>query len=175
MSKDIGTEKNARIRILLREVVQADFGGSQSKAAKDLGVSQSYLSEVLAGKRGAGAKLIHVLSSNYPTEYSQRVTQLAEPQPSQIVVLDPRYPNRSAAIEALILLGEPREAVETAADEVGVALSSEDDPPPRWWSEQIEAALKRKDWRRVETVPVPVDDEEEDETLARFRKFKKKR
>lgn len=67
--KSIGQQGNERIRELVRAVVAA-HQGKEVAAAKALGVSQSYISEFLASKRGAGTKLLRGLARLKPESAS---------------------------------------------------------------------------------------------------------
>lgn len=60
--KSLTPAQNEHVREALRELVDKDFNGNQSAAAKSLGVTQSLVSEVLAGGRGVGPKLIQTLA-----------------------------------------------------------------------------------------------------------------
>lgn len=60
-TKSLTVEQNEHAREALRSVVDGDFGGNQSKAARAIGVGQSLISEVLAGK-GVGPKLIQAIA-----------------------------------------------------------------------------------------------------------------
>ena len=54
--------QNERLRALLTDIVNRDFKGNKTHAAKGLGVSQSFVTEVMAGHRGAGNTLINALA-----------------------------------------------------------------------------------------------------------------
>jgi hypothetical protein len=51
-------ERNDRLRVLVRQIIDKDFDGNQAAAAKALGVSGATIHDFLAGKRGAGNRLI---------------------------------------------------------------------------------------------------------------------
>lgn len=61
-TKSLSPAQNEHLREVLRELVAKDFNNNQSAAAKALGVTQSLVSEVLAGGRGVGPKFIQNLA-----------------------------------------------------------------------------------------------------------------
>jgi plasmid maintenance system antidote protein VapI len=61
-SKSLNPQANTRIRELLREILDRDFGGNKTHAAKALKVSASMIGETLKGTRGAGTTLIQALA-----------------------------------------------------------------------------------------------------------------
>lgn len=61
-TKSLTPAQNEHLREVLRELVDKDFSGNQSATAKALGVSQSLISEVLAGGRGVGPKFVQNLA-----------------------------------------------------------------------------------------------------------------
>jgi len=56
--KKLGPERQDAARAFVRAILDRDFHGNISHAAKKFGVSQSLLSEFLSGGRGAGTKLL---------------------------------------------------------------------------------------------------------------------
>lgn len=88
--KSLGEAANAELRRLLRETI-ASVGG-QEKCAEAMGVSQGYLSDVVHGKRGVGAKVLAGLASLRP-ELASRLLLLRAGKrpvslPREIVVPD---------------------------------------------------------------------------------------
>lgn len=57
-SKSLRPEQNERLRGIVRELIDRDFDGNGTAAAKAFGVAQGMISEFLSGGRGAGPKLI---------------------------------------------------------------------------------------------------------------------
>lgn len=58
-NKSLREDQNKRLRAIVRELVDGEFAGSATAAARAFGVAQSMVSEFLAGGRGAGPKLIN--------------------------------------------------------------------------------------------------------------------
>jgi len=56
--KKLSQDRQDAARTFIRAIVEKDFGGNVTQAAKRFGVAQSMLSEFLAGGRGAGTKLL---------------------------------------------------------------------------------------------------------------------
>lgn len=65
-SKSLTAEQNLLARELVRELLNARYGGKKVAAAKDLGVSQPLLSGFLAGDKGLGVKLLNGISRRAP-------------------------------------------------------------------------------------------------------------
>lgn len=61
-TKSLRPEQNDYIRGVLQAVVDEDFGGVATAAAKALGIPQSQASDFLAGKTGAGQKVVFALA-----------------------------------------------------------------------------------------------------------------
>lgn len=57
-NRDLGAERNDALRRAVRTLIERDFAGNQSAAAKAFGVSAAAISDLLSGKRGGGMKLI---------------------------------------------------------------------------------------------------------------------
>ena len=64
-SKSLPSEHNERLRGVVRELVDGEFQGNASRAAKAFGVTQSLVSEFLAGARGANSRKL--LPSDWPS------------------------------------------------------------------------------------------------------------
>jgi transcriptional regulator with XRE-family HTH domain len=56
--KALQREQNETVRITVRKLVDRDFGGKAVVAARTFGISQPSLSNFLAGKTGAGIRLL---------------------------------------------------------------------------------------------------------------------
>lgn len=61
--KSLDLHSNERLREILREIVDKDFRGNKTAAGKVIGISQAYVTEILAGRRGAGNKLLGKLAT----------------------------------------------------------------------------------------------------------------
>ena len=115
-------------------------------AAKRIWVSQSLLQEFLYGGRGAGMKLLDAVSAYTGRSIEDLLGRSRDtPTPAREVVLDPRYPERSAAIAAVVALGATEDDAQRWADEAAVALDSEEDPERGWW---VRRMLARRDETR---------------------------
>lgn len=134
--KSLDTQVQAKVTELLRSFIN-DVGG-QSLAAKKLGISQGYLSEVLSGNRGGGGKLIRGLA-----KYRPEIAELLVTGVSRATTLDPRYPNRDQAMRLLEEdgAGTPDE-VRQAADAFAIALKSNEDLTVLEWVRSIDRALR---------------------------------
>lgn len=82
--------------------------------------------------RALGITVEELLGHDSPTAQSEIV---------RTVERDVRYPARAKAIEVFEFEGIPRSDVRAAADMVGVALQSDDDPGFDWWRASIKDAL----------------------------------
>lgn len=60
--KSLGPADNDRLRALLQKLVDERFGGNKSEAARRLKLSQSFVTEMLAGRRGGGNKALRALA-----------------------------------------------------------------------------------------------------------------
>lgn len=74
-TKSLANGENDFLRGLVRKVL--DSTATQTEAAKQLGVSQSYLNEFLGGTRGAGPKLLKGLAKLHP-KLSARLLGLSD-------------------------------------------------------------------------------------------------
>lgn len=55
-------EESERVRALLRELLERDFQGNQSQAARVLGLTQSMINLVINGQRNPGTEVLDALS-----------------------------------------------------------------------------------------------------------------
>jgi transcriptional regulator with XRE-family HTH domain len=62
-SKALEPEQNEALRTLVRKIIDDDFAGKVSVAAKSLGVSHSLIFEFLDGRRGLGMKALEGLAN----------------------------------------------------------------------------------------------------------------
>lgn len=168
--KSLDRTANEKVKRILQAYV--DSVGSQVAAAASLGISQAFLSALLASGRGGGPKLIRGLNKIGRTDIIQELFGAASEAPSKPSE-QPRYPNRSAAIELLVENGDAtlEEAI-AAADAVGTDLFSKTDLPRLEWVEDIRTELRRR--RRGEPHPgiqVTVEEaaKEQAATVKRFQ------
>ncbi len=56
--KSFDLELRERVRLLLEKIVDEEFDGNRTQAAKALGVSQSYVTELLKASRGVGPTIL---------------------------------------------------------------------------------------------------------------------
>jgi transcriptional regulator with XRE-family HTH domain len=68
MAKNFGEEVNEQLRKLARSVVEVHFKGTQSSFASAIGVTPGFVSDFLAGKRGAGLELLRGVGKFRPIE-----------------------------------------------------------------------------------------------------------
>jgi hypothetical protein len=61
-NKALAPETNERLRKLVKEIVDKDFDGKKTLAARGLGISHSLVFEFLDGGRGAGSKFLDALA-----------------------------------------------------------------------------------------------------------------
>lgn len=146
--KSLDGETQARVSELLRAFIN-DVGG-QAAAAKAIGISQGYLSEVLSGNRGGGGKLIRGLA-----KYRPEIAELMMTGVSRSTALDSRYPNRDEAVRLMVKDGAGSVAeIVQAADAFAVALKSDSDLTTLEWVRNIERSLR--DMRRGHAPAAPV-------------------
>lgn len=55
-------ERNASVRAIVKAIIEADFGGTKSKAAAKLGLTKAGLGKFLAGHTGYGERLRNALA-----------------------------------------------------------------------------------------------------------------
>lgn len=101
--KSLNRQTNELGRKLLKKLIDDEFGGNQSRAAKAFDYKQGSLSDFLSGKRGAGPKLIQGVARISP-EISQILTGTAVTEPDR------------RAIDAHVLLGANRIAATKAVE-----------------------------------------------------------
>ena len=136
MSKSLSDGANSAARAFAKELVEREFGGNVSAAAKKLGLAQSLVSEFLQGIRGAGMKTLEALSHHTGASIDTIIGRSTAPPNELVVVRDPRYPNLSTAIAFMRGQVKNPEVLETVERR---ALRSHEDPPPLWWAKKIEA------------------------------------
>lgn len=85
-TKSLDEPRNRAAREFVRAIVDRDFGGTITAAARGLGVSYSALYEFLAGTRGAGMKLLEAVSaySKQPIETIIGTGRVAEATPEPV-------------------------------------------------------------------------------------------
>ena len=131
MASKVSPERSERGRVVIQQILEERFAGSQSQLAQTIGVSQPTISQFIAGKTALGGKVLDGIARISPDSldyimFGGRTTETLD-----------RYPNRVLAIEYLIRSGRVRSEVIRAADAVGVALDANDDPNPEWWATRI--------------------------------------
>lgn len=172
MSKSLGTGANEQLRAAVRRLLETEFGGSQSRAAKAFGVTQGYISDFLDGKRGAGAKLLRGVAP-----FDESVAEILGVTSNS----DVRYSNRELAIRLVTAdSGAPEADVTAAADAAGTDLSSDSDLSVVAWVDAIREWMRalRLERRRVGESPVSpseLDASADDVRLNFQRALKKKR
>ena len=149
-SKSLPDEQNERLRGIVRELVAREFQGNASHAARAFGVTQSLVSEFLAGARGAGPKLLGGIATHTGRSidelYGRRVVPVADTSRAYQRLGD--HPEFAAALEGAVeqspMLARPQ--IEVTAD---VALS---EPPehitPAFLIRLAEALASARPYRR---------------------------
>ncbi len=168
--KSLDRPINEKVIQMLNDYVNSV--GSQVEAARQMGFSQGYLSELLKGGRGGGAKLIKGLAKVGRVDILLALLAPTSAPPVITTTGYERYPHRSAAIALMVENGEGTfEEIQAAADAVGSALYSESDLPRLEWVEDIRAELRRK--RRGEPHPgvLVTVEESAKEQAATVRRF----
>lgn len=102
-SKSMPPEQNEAVRRFTRAWIEKNHTSALA-AAKALGVAQGHLSEFLAGKRGAGMKLITALQSKTDASIEEILgLRSPSPRPTGTVTAEPldRYPERALALDFL--------------------------------------------------------------------------
>jgi len=91
-SKSIPSRQNETARKVIREILQARFDGNQLAMARACGVSQSTISNIIAGKHGLGPKVMLALIRMNPSEAMRAMG---------IELTDTGYPLGEAASDAV--------------------------------------------------------------------------
>jgi transcriptional regulator with XRE-family HTH domain len=99
--KSLPDEEGAHVRRAAQDVVDGAFGGRIGEAAKAMGVSPPYLSQILNGKAGAGFKLLRGLSQ--VTGVSEADLRLGKtsnrlPAPSEVAGMGAMITKRPASL-----------------------------------------------------------------------------
>lgn len=71
MSKSLTDTQNQHARVFVRALVDSDFGGNITAAARALEVGTATLADFLRGSRGAGAKLLLAVADHAKTSVSE--------------------------------------------------------------------------------------------------------
>lgn len=141
VTKALSHEHNERARALVRQLRAERFNGSQLELAAALGVAQPTLSGFLAGKRGAGGKIMAGLMKLAPDEAIQI---------SGGIMVD-TFSMARFAMERLVGVGIPRgEAWDLLA---AVADSVEEPSMLNYFTEAVRLSRTRP---RLPTPPPPV-------------------
>ncbi len=150
-SKALKRESNDLLRDAVRAVIREDFD-SASEAAVAFGVSGAYLSDFLAGNRGAGSALLFGVAKRDPIAFLRAIGV----DPATVVVLwretnkegelpDLPEPLRRAARAAIELLhchsDEAGKAAVNALEELG---EGGEDRDPVWWLERLKERITRR-------------------------------
>jgi len=129
-TKSLESQRNEAARTFIKSIVDRDFAGNTSAASRKFGISQSMLSEFLAGGRGAGMKLLDAVAIYSGATVDQILGRGSEPPPPP-----PALPSTNLEI-ALAYLGA---AVSPEAIEIVKAATTDLDTsswlPIRWGRE----------------------------------------
>jgi transcriptional regulator with XRE-family HTH domain len=166
-----------RVRDLLQRLLDEGEFENLTQLARALERTQPAVTQLLAGTNKASFETLKRVAGVARVPYASLLDGGSPPDllrvsDSRTVEYDPRYPNRSEAIDVLIRAGEDREEVEQAADAVAVALSSAEDLSTLDWLDDIRAELRRlrRGGGRVGARQVTPDEARaaQDETARRF-------
>lgn len=150
-SKALKDEANDQLRDAVRAIVKNDFD-TAGDAATAFGVSGAYLSDFIAGNRGAGAALLFGVAQHDPIAFLEAIGI----DPKTVVILwretdkegtlpelpDPLRRAARAAVELLHCHSEDAgKAAIHALDELG---EGGDDRDPAWWLERLKERLPRR-------------------------------
>lgn len=124
--KGLPPNSKKHLRAMLRRIIDDDFKGNMSAAARSLKISQSMMYEMVSGGRGGGMKSVMAVA-NFRRVSVEEVLGGARSSTD-------RYPNRAIAVTIARQLG----FVERAIVEVQSIRMDKADPPPRWWLERIQ-------------------------------------
>ena len=133
----------------LDHVRELSGGISQNRLGAEAGIEGGPMSKLMTRPRPSAEKLA-AIATRWGVSLLWLTTGTGqprddEPTPAREVVLDPRYPERSAAIAAVVALGATEDDAQRWADEAAVALDSEEDPERGWW---VRRMLARRDETR---------------------------
>lgn len=144
----------AKLRELLRRLIDECDGNNA--AAKKLGVTGPYLSQIMSEERtGEGGKIIGGLLRLYPEEarslYGGATPPTTETHEESMSDYPERYPNRTRAIRAWMVLHNCSEAEATRVANAGcIALDSPSDMDVDWW---MRAMMRGAAFLAGESIP----------------------
>lgn len=108
-TKAFSDAQNALIRDFLARLIEREFDGNQSRAARAIGMRQASLNEFMSRKRGAGMKMLEGVSKAAGVPISKVLGE--ETERTKVERLD-QFPARARAVAAW------REAMDRAIDSV---------------------------------------------------------
>jgi transcriptional regulator with XRE-family HTH domain len=126
--KSLKANENEAIREYVRQLLEREFEGNQSRAAVALGLSQGYISDVVAGRTGGGVKLLRALARHANTSIDALLGHEPEEPPHQTPETDP-YPARAELCRSPVYSLEPelvRQKFEAIRFEAGHLLDRYD-------------------------------------------------
>lgn len=141
MAKTFGDDVNEQLRKLARSVLENHYDGNQSSLAGAMGVTPSFISEFLSGKRGAGLDLLRGLGKFRPLE----LLQIMQVDPRIVVSLWVEHataegdmgdlPNelKRATRAAIELFGCTPQAALKAAEAAFRKHGEHPESDPDWW------------------------------------------
>ena len=178
-AKSLTPEQADNVRTLLREMVQREGWGGQTRVAKRIGVEQQSVSRVIRknAPESPGVYLASRLAAALGTTFEAVVSGQTTPSPSESRVERPeRYPSFHAA-EVFFRArhgDEAQEALDDAVQRTRAALKAESDPGADFWLTELEAELrilKREQRDPVGTARREADrDAEAEARLAELRR-----
>lgn len=156
--KSLSQQQNDNARAFIKSVIDEDFEGKQTDAARKWQLSQSSISGFLSGIRGAGMKLLRAVSeyrgttidailggaevAGAPSAKERRESRQA------------RYPNQESAIDVWTSQrqreGDEQSVLESVVAEVrSMQLDSEGDLSPAEWMDRLDEAARKARRRRL--------------------------
>jgi transcriptional regulator with XRE-family HTH domain len=143
-TKGLEPEQRANVQRLLRTIVDRDFDGNQSKAARGLQVSQAFISDTVSGNRGAGNRLLIAMAKHLGVTIDDVLAgREARPERPSLTTVDygDQFPNRARAMRAARELGTYSE--ESLAEVRSLRFADGQDMSPDEWLEEIKSAERR--------------------------------
>jgi hypothetical protein len=103
MARAVDDELNETLRTLVRELMRDRYDGNASRIARELGVSQAFVSDLLSRKRGAGMALIRALARIDPERVLEAIYDEGTLRDLRLRIFASeaaRWANRSGAFSA---------------------------------------------------------------------------
>lgn len=153
-SKSLSPQQNERLREELRRIVDVEFKGNKTHAGKALGISQSYVTEILAGRRGFGQTVLNAMADHTGRSMDELSGRAPARATGEVrIEYDERYPNLARAIAFMHGLVSDLAVARVRT----MALKSDQDMTQKEWADELEAEERRI--KRERTDPAATDAE----------------